>query len=179
MSAATRKTRSGVASSPIARIAAAAPETKAAAEEPTPRARGTSLSTSSSKGRSPIARRAAAITPSCSRSPGRCRPRWMTDHVSAMRARPAHRGLRAMAMQSNPGPRLAVVAGADAEDQSFTSQTLSVVTVAAVGDILDFENLLPELILALGLALVIGNGLAWWKSRKGEAPKDVEDAEYR
>jgi len=29
-----------------------------------------------------------------------------------------------------------------------------------VGDLLDFENLLPELILGLGLALLIGNGLA-------------------
>lgn len=84
-----------------------------------------------------------------------------------------------MAMQSKPGPRLAVVAGADAVDQSFTSQTLSVVTVATVGDILDFENLLPELILALGLALIIGNGLAWWKNRRGEAPKGVEEARYR
>jgi uncharacterized iron-regulated membrane protein len=84
-----------------------------------------------------------------------------------------------MAMQSNPGPRLAVVAGADAVDQSFTCQTLSVVTVAPVGDIFDFENLLPEMILALGLALVIGNGLAWWKNRKGEAPEGVDDARYR
>lgn len=82
-------------------------------------------------------------------------------------------------MLSNPGPRFAVVAGADAEDQSFTTQTLSVVTVAAVGDILDFDNLLPEMILALGLALVIGNGLAWWKHRRGEAPKAVESAQYR
>jgi hypothetical protein len=82
-------------------------------------------------------------------------------------------------MESNPGPRLAVVAGADAEDQSFTSQTLSVVTVAAVGDIFDFENLLPEMMLALGLALVVGNGLAWWKNRRGEAPKGVDDAQFR
>jgi hypothetical protein len=74
---------------------------------------------------------------------------------------------------------LAVVAGAEAEDQSFTYQTLSGVTVAAVGDIFDFENLLPELILAVGLALVIGNGLAWWKNRQGEAPKGVEDARFR
>lgn len=74
---------------------------------------------------------------------------------------------------------MAVVAGADAEDHSFTSQTLSVVTVAAVGDIFDFENLLPEMIVALGLALVIGNGLAWWKHRKGELPKGVDDAQYR
>lgn len=48
-----------------------------------------------------------------------------------------------------------------------------------MGDFLDFENLLPELILALGLALVIGNGLAWWKNRKGEAPKDIAAAQYR
>lgn len=72
-----------------------------------------------------------------------------------------------------------MVAGAEADDQSFTCQTLSRVTVAAVGDIFDFESLLPEMILALGLALVIGNGLAWWKNRKGEAPKGVEDARYR
>jgi len=46
-------------------------------------------------------------------------------------------------------------------------------------DLLDFENLLPQLILALGLALLIGNGLAWWKHRHGEAPKGIEDAQYR
>ncbi|HZD22516.1 MAG TPA: hypothetical protein VE569_03840 [Acidimicrobiia bacterium] len=48
-----------------------------------------------------------------------------------------------------------------------------------VGDLFDFENLLPELILALGLALLIGNGLAWWKHQRGETPKDVPDAIYR
>lgn len=48
-----------------------------------------------------------------------------------------------------------------------------------MGDIFDFESLLPQLILALGLALVVGNGLAWWKHRKGDAPKDVDDAQYR
>jgi len=46
-------------------------------------------------------------------------------------------------------------------------------------DLLDFENLLPQLILALGLALLIGNGLAWWKHRRGEAPKGLEEAQYR
>ena len=49
----------------------------------------------------------------------------------------------------------------------------------AVGDIFDFENLLPEFILAIGAALLIGNGLAWWKHRKGETPRDVPDASYR
>ncbi len=48
-----------------------------------------------------------------------------------------------------------------------------------MGDFLDIENLFPELVLALGLALLIGNGLAWWKNRRGELPKGVEDAQYR
>lgn len=70
-------------------------------------------------------------------------------------------------------------AGAEAVDHSFTLTMVSTVTVAPVVDIFDFETLLPQLILALGLALVIGNGLAWWKHRKGEAPKGVEGASYR
>lgn len=48
-----------------------------------------------------------------------------------------------------------------------------------MGDIFDFENLLPQLILALGLALLVGNGLAWWKNRRGESPKGVDDARFR
>ncbi|MGH8946538.1 MAG: hypothetical protein ACRDVL_10355 [Acidimicrobiia bacterium] len=48
-----------------------------------------------------------------------------------------------------------------------------------MGDFLDFENLLPELILALGLALLLGNGAAWWKHRKGESPSGIVDARYR
>jgi hypothetical protein len=48
-----------------------------------------------------------------------------------------------------------------------------------VGDIFDFENLIPELVLALGLALLLGNGLAWWNHRRGRAPQDVPEAAYR
>lgn len=48
-----------------------------------------------------------------------------------------------------------------------------------MGDLFDIENLLPELILALGLALLLGNGAAWWKHRRGEVPAEVEDARYR
>jgi len=51
--------------------------------------------------------------------------------------------------------------------------------VTPVGDIFDFESLLPEMILALGLALLIGNGLAWWKHRRGETPGGIENAQYR
>ena len=48
-----------------------------------------------------------------------------------------------------------------------------------MGDLFDFENLLPELVMALGLALLIGNGLAWWKHRRGETPEGVDNAQYR
>lgn len=48
-----------------------------------------------------------------------------------------------------------------------------------VSDIFDVQNLFPELVMGLGLALIVGNGLAWWKHRKGESPKGVEEAMYR
>lgn len=48
-----------------------------------------------------------------------------------------------------------------------------------MGDIFDTATLLPQLVLALGLALIVGNGLAWWKHRKGETPKGVAEAIYR
>jgi uncharacterized iron-regulated membrane protein len=48
-----------------------------------------------------------------------------------------------------------------------------------VGDILDVENLLPELIVGIGLALIVGNGLAWWKHRQGKTPQGVDDPRYR
>lgn len=46
-------------------------------------------------------------------------------------------------------------------------------------DIFDFESLLPQLVVALGLALVMGNGLAWWKHRKGESPEGIENPQFR
>lgn len=46
-------------------------------------------------------------------------------------------------------------------------------------DIFDFESLLPQLVLALGLALLVGNGLAWRKHRRGESPDDVENPQFR
>ena len=48
-----------------------------------------------------------------------------------------------------------------------------------MGELFDIENLFPELVLGLGLALLVGNGLAWWKHRRGETPRGVEDAHYR
>ncbi|MGH8952063.1 MAG: hypothetical protein ACRDX9_11615 [Acidimicrobiia bacterium] len=48
-----------------------------------------------------------------------------------------------------------------------------------MGDIFDFENLLPELIVGLGLALLIGNGLAWWKHRQGQTPTGVDNPQFR
>ena len=94
----------------------------------------------------------------------------------------AHRISSASARQSNPGPRLAEVAGADAvaEWRSWlTSAGYSGLACRKLGDIFDFENLLPELIVGLGLALLVGNGLAWWRHRQGRAPEGVENPQFR
>ena len=47
-----------------------------------------------------------------------------------------------------------------------------------MGDIIGFDQIFPELILGVGLALLIGNGLAMWKHRQGESPSGVE-GEFR
>lgn len=47
-----------------------------------------------------------------------------------------------------------------------------------MSDIIGFDQIFPELILGVGLALLIGNGLAMWKHRKGERPEGVE-GEFR
>ena len=46
-------------------------------------------------------------------------------------------------------------------------------------ELLGIDDILPELVIGLGLALLIGNGLAWWKNRQGETPEGVTDAAYR
>ena len=48
-----------------------------------------------------------------------------------------------------------------------------------VGDLFDIENLLPELVIGLGLALLVGNGLAWWHQRRGKTPEGVESPQFR
>lgn len=45
-------------------------------------------------------------------------------------------------------------------------------------DIFGLESLFPEAVLAIGLAMVIGNGLAIFKNRRGERPAGVE-GEFR
>ena len=42
-----------------------------------------------------------------------------------------------------------------------------------MADILGLDSLFAQLILALGAALILGNGLAWWKHSHGERPADV------
>jgi uncharacterized iron-regulated membrane protein len=39
-----------------------------------------------------------------------------------------------------------------------------------MSDILGLDDIFAEMVLGLGLALVVGNGLAWWKHRRGERP---------
>ena len=45
-------------------------------------------------------------------------------------------------------------------------------------DILGIDTLFAELVTGLGLALLVGNLLAWHKHRKGEHPRGVE-GEFR
>ncbi len=45
-------------------------------------------------------------------------------------------------------------------------------------DILGLDAIFAELVLGLGLALIIGNGLAWRKQRRGERPPGAE-GEFR
>ena len=40
------------------------------------------------------------------------------------------------------------------------------------------ETLFAELTLGLGLALLVGNGFAWYKASRGERPEEVE-GEFR
>ena len=47
-----------------------------------------------------------------------------------------------------------------------------------VQEILNLDLLIKQLALALGLAMVIGNGYAIYKNRKGEKPKD-EEGDFR
>ena len=50
--------------------------------------------------------------------------------------------------------------------------------VPTVVDILGLDSLFAEMILGIGLALVLGNGFAWWKHRRGERP-DEAAGEFR
>ena len=47
-----------------------------------------------------------------------------------------------------------------------------------MSDVLGLDAIFAEMVLGLGLALVIGNGLAWWRFRHGDQPKGVE-GEFR
>lgn len=45
-------------------------------------------------------------------------------------------------------------------------------------DILGLDDLFAEMVLGLGLALLLGNGYAWYKHTRGERPEGVE-GEFR
>ncbi|HJR91684.1 MAG TPA: hypothetical protein VJ938_04545 [Acidimicrobiia bacterium] len=47
-----------------------------------------------------------------------------------------------------------------------------------MGDILGLDAIFAEMVLGLGLALIVGNGLAWYKASRGDRPKGVE-GEFR
>jgi hypothetical protein len=48
-----------------------------------------------------------------------------------------------------------------------------------VGDLFDVDQLLPQMLLAVGLAMIVGSALAWFKHRSGGTPKGVGDAQFR
>ena len=56
----------------------------------------------------------------------------------------------------------------------FLYATIPATVVGLMGDIIGFDQIFPELILGVGLALLIGNGLAMFKNRRGEQPAGVE-----
>lgn len=43
-----------------------------------------------------------------------------------------------------------------------------------MADILGLDTLFAQMVLALGLALLLGNGYAWVKNRRGERPAGAE-----
>lgn len=47
-----------------------------------------------------------------------------------------------------------------------------------MNDIFGLESLFPQAVLAIGLAMVLGNGLAIFKHRRGQRPRGVE-GEFR
>ncbi|CAN5898914.1 hypothetical protein BH23ACT5_BH23ACT5_10450 [soil metagenome] len=47
-----------------------------------------------------------------------------------------------------------------------------------MSDILGLDAIFAQLVLGLGLALIVGNGLAWHKQRRGERPAGAE-GEFR
>lgn len=44
----------------------------------------------------------------------------------------------------------------------------------AMSELLGLDEIFAQMVLALGLALLIGNGLAWWKHGQGARPEGVE-----
>lgn len=52
-------------------------------------------------------------------------------------------------------------------------------SVADVGDLFDIDQLLPQMLLATGLAMIVGSALAWLKFRRGETPTGVRDGQFR
>lgn len=47
-----------------------------------------------------------------------------------------------------------------------------------MSDILGLDAIFAEMVLGLGLALIIGNGLAWYRNSRGDRPRGVE-GEFR
>ena len=85
------------------------------------------------------------------------------------------RALTAIPKTSNPGPRIGCRCRRRCHNPVAHEARVSPVTVPfAWLSSSTFDNLLPELVLGLGLALLVGNGLAWLRHRQGRTPEGVE-----
>ena len=81
--------------------------------------------------------------------------------------------------QVDPSPASATSGGRIAHVGTYRLWVLTFLQVNTdVEALLDLDLLIKQLALALGLAMVIGNGYAIYKNRKGEKPKD-EEGDFR
>lgn len=58
--------------------------------------------------------------------------------------------------------------------RSGTVSPMAVLLAQSIVDILGLNDLLAQLILAIGAAMVLGNGFAIYQARQGKAPKGAE-----
>ena len=56
--------------------------------------------------------------------------------------------------------------------------TVPVVNDVDLVELFDLDRMIVLIVLAIGLAMLVGNGFAVWQNHKGNRPKD-EDGEFR
>lgn len=70
------------------------------------------------------------------------------------------------------------VACAEVTDVGRHREATTVPAMESITDVLGLDDLLGQFILAVGAAMVLGNGAAIWMHRQGKTPKKAE-GEFR